>query len=99
MKLQVLSILPRKPNNTFQVVIKMDQEQHQFTMAVETDKLCNQPLHIVQGDNQFHSLFQWNRELAQTIYELVNNVYCQENINFPVSLGDFNFVEEPAINY
>ncbi|MEA5536820.1 hypothetical protein [Crocosphaera sp. XPORK-15E] len=64
----------------------MGQTQHQFTMTVETDNLCNQPLQIIQGDDKFHSLFQWNRELAQKIYELVAQVYNQHPLNFPISL-------------
>lgn len=98
MNLQVLKILPTRQNNTFQIVVEMEQTQHQFTMTVETDHINNQPLQIIQGDDKFHSLFQWHRELAQKIYELVAQVYNQYAPNFPVSLGEFDSVQEPALN-
>jgi hypothetical protein len=98
MNLQVKKICPFLNKNTFQVMVEMGQTQHQFTMTVETDNLFNQPLQIIQGDDKFHSLFQWNRELAQRIYELVYQVYNQEELNFPISLGKFDEVQEPALN-
>jgi formyltetrahydrofolate synthetase len=94
MKLQVLKILPILNNNTFQVVIEIGTKQHQFTMTVETDNLCNQVLQIIQGDDKFRTFFQWHRELAEKIYELVATIYNQEPLDFPVSLGEFD-IEQP----
>jgi hypothetical protein len=95
MNLQVLKILPLQQNNTFQVVI-IGLTQHQFTMTVETDYINNQPLQIIQGDDHFHTFFQWHRELAEKVYELVYQVYNQEELDFPISLGEFYEVIEPA---
>ncbi len=89
MNLQVLKI-SRKQNNNFQVVVEMGQTQHQFIMTVETDRINNQPLQIIQGDDKFHSLFLWHRELAQKIYELVHQVYHQEHLDFPIILDEFD---------
>ncbi len=79
MNLQVLKILPNPQNNTFQVMVQIEEVQKQFTMTVETDNLSNHPFQIIQGDGKFHALFQWDRELAQKIYELVAQIYNQKH--------------------
>jgi hypothetical protein len=88
--LRVLNILPNPQNNTCQVMVEIERVQHQFTMTVETDHLGNQPIQIIQGDDKFHALFQWHRELAQKVYELVAQVYNQKHLDFPMILGNFD---------
>lgn len=89
MKLRLLNILPNPHNNTCQVIVEAERVKYQFTMTVETDYINNQPLQIIQGDDKFHSLFQWQRELAQKVYELVAQVYNQKTLDFPIILGEF----------
>lgn len=86
-------------NNTFQVIVDINQIQHNFNLNIETDLLNNQPLQIIQGDEKFQELFQWNRELGQKIYEMVSQVYKQENLDLPINLDDLELSAEPALNY
>ncbi len=97
MNLQVLKILPIKHSDTFQVLITGLTPQ-KFTMTVETDYINNQPLQIIQGDDHFHTFFECHRELAQKVYELVYKVHNQEELNFPINLGDFDEILSPATN-
>lgn len=90
MNLRVLKILPNSQNNTYQVIVEIERVQHQFMMTVETERLDNQLIQIIQGDDKFHALFQWHRELAQKVYELVAQVYNQEHLDFPIILGKFD---------
>ncbi len=89
MNLQVLKISPIKQDNFFQVIVKLGEKKAKFTMEVETEELFNQSLNTIKGDANFHYLFEYNRDLAQKIYNLVAQVYQQESINFPVNLGEF----------
>lgn len=98
MNLQVLKISPIKQDNFFQIIIKVGEKIAKFTMEVETEELFNQTLNIIKGDANFHSLFEYNRDLAQKIYNLVAQVYQQESINFPVNLGEFIQEKEPVIS-
>ena len=95
MNLQVLNISPIKHSHTFQVVI-IGLTQQKFTMTVETDYINNQPLQIIQGDDHFHTFFQWHRELAEKVYALVHQVSNQQKLDFPISLGEFSELIEPA---
>lgn len=99
MNVRVLKILFNSENNTFQVIVEINQIQHNFNLNIETDLLNNQPLQIIQGDEKFHELFQWNRELGQKIYEMVSQVYKQENLDLPINLEDLELSAEPALNY
>lgn len=54
MNLQILKISPILNHKIFEVMVKIDQAKHQFTMTVETEKLGNQSLQIIQGDDRFH---------------------------------------------
>ena len=97
MNLQVLEIRPSSHNKSCQVRVKINQVEHQLTMRVETELLNHQPLQIIQGDENFHRLFQRHRELAQKIYALVSKIDNQENFDFPVNLNDFDLKQEPIL--
>jgi len=99
MNVRVLKIVSNPENNTFQVIVEINQIQHNFNLNIETDLLNNQPLQIIQGDEKFQELFQWNRELGQKIYEMVSQVYKQENLDLPINLEDLELSAEPALNY
>lgn len=99
MNVRVLKIVFNPENNTFQVIVDINQIQHNFNLNIETDLLNNQPLQIIQGDEKFQELFQWNRELGQKIYEMVSQVYKQENLDLPINLDDLELSAEPALNY
>ncbi len=98
MNLQVLKISPIKQDNFFQVIVKLGEKMAKLTMEVETEELFNQTLNTIKGDANFHSLFEYNRDLAQKVYNLVAQVYQQESINFPVNLGEFIQEKEPVIS-
>jgi hypothetical protein len=99
MNVIVLKIVFNPENNNFQVIVEINQIQHNFNLNIETDLLNNQPLQIIQGDEKFQELFQWNRELGQKIYEMVSQVYKQENLDLPINLEDLELSPEPALNY
>jgi hypothetical protein len=99
MNVRVLKIVFNPENSDFQVIVEINQIQHNFNLNIETDLLNNQPLQIIQGDEKFQELFQWNRELGQKIYEMVSQVYKQENLDLPINLEDLELSAEPALNY
>jgi hypothetical protein len=99
MNVRVLKIMFNLENTNFQVIVEINQIQHNFNLNIETDLLNNQPLQIIQGDEKFQELFRWNRELGQKIYEMVAQVYKQENLDLPINLDDLELSAEPALNY
>jgi hypothetical protein len=93
MNIKVLSIEPANELGTFNMIVLLDQEQHQFTMTAETAKASGQTLPLIKGDRHFCKTFRWNQEASVKLYQLLSQFNQGYSIQFPINIGDFEFIE------
>jgi hypothetical protein len=89
MNVKVLSINPAKEIRTFDVVVLIGVEQHQFTMTVETDIIAHQEIQVTNGDEHFLKTFKFNQRVALGISKLVSKVYNGQAVELPADIGEF----------
>jgi hypothetical protein len=89
MKVEVLSITTTD-NKVFNVLVRLDTDEYQFMITVEIDRILNQDLQVIQGDEDFLNLFQFNRKVTEHLYKLVSKIYTSQIIRFPVVIEDLD---------
>ncbi|MEG4342191.1 hypothetical protein QUB70_02715 [Microcoleus sp. A003_D6] len=93
MNIKVLSIEPASELGTFNTIVLLDREQHQFTMTAETAKVSGQTIPLIKGDRHFCKIFRWNPVASVKLYKLVSQFKRGESLEFPINLGDFELRE------
>ncbi|OCQ91106.1 hypothetical protein BCD67_22050 [Oscillatoriales cyanobacterium USR001] len=93
MNIKVLSIEPANELGTFNMIVLLDREQHHFTMTAETATASGQTLPLIKGDRHFCKTFRWNQEANVKLYKLLSQFNQGDSIEFPISIGDFEFIE------
>ena len=89
MKTQVISIEPAVTNLSFNVIVSIGNDRHQFTLRVETNTVANQKIQGIRGDEHFLSVFRFNQNLGVEIYKLVSKAYEGQTLALPAEIGDF----------
>ncbi|MEG4456787.1 hypothetical protein [Microcoleus sp. N9_A1] len=93
MNITVLSIEPASELGTFNTIVLLDREQHQFTMTAETAQASGQAIPLIKGDVHFCQTFKWNQEASVKLYKLLSQFNRGDCLEFPINLGDFEFLE------
>lgn len=93
MNIKVLSIEPANELGTFNMIVLLEGEEHQFTMTAETAKASGQTLPLIKGDRHFCKTFRWNQEASVKLYKLLSQFNQGYSIQFPINMGDFEFIE------
>jgi len=93
MNIKVLSIEPARELGTFNMIVLLDREQHQFTMTIEIAQASGQTFPLIKGDRHFCKTFRWNQEASVKLYKLLSQFNQGEFIEFPINIGDFEFIE------
>ena len=93
MNITVLSIEPASELGTFNMIVLLDREQHQFTMTAEIAKVSGQTIPLIKGDRHFCKTFRWNQEASVKLYKLLSQFNRGDCLEFPIYLGDFEFIE------
>ncbi|MEZ2300530.1 MAG: hypothetical protein ACBR13_02090 [Microcoleus sp.] len=91
MNITVLSIEPASESGTFNMIVLLDRERHQFTMTAET--ALGQAIPLIKGDVHFCKTFKWNQEASVKLYKLLSQFNRGDCLEFPINLGDFEFLE------
>ncbi|MEZ2232822.1 hypothetical protein [Microcoleus sp.] len=93
MNITVLSIEPASELGTFNTIVLLDREQHQFTMTAETAEASGQTIPLIKGDSHFCKTFRWNQEASVKLYKLVSQFNRGDSLEFPINLGDCEFIK------
>lgn len=93
MNITVLSIEPASELGTFNMIVLLDREQYEFTMTAETAKVSGQTIPLIKGDSHFCKTFRWNQEASVKLYKLLSQFNRGDCLEFPINLGDFEFIE------
>ena len=93
MNIKVLSIEPARELGTFKTIVLLDREQHQFTMTAKTATASGQTIPLIKGDSHFCKTFRWNQEASVKLYKLLSQFNRGDSLEFPINLGDFEFIE------
>ena len=98
MNIKVLSIEPARELGTFKTIVLLDREQHQFTMTAETVAASGQTIPLIKGDSHFCKTFRWNQEASIKLYKLLSQFNRGDSLEFPINLGDFEFIERERLS-
>ena len=93
MNITVLSIEPASELGTFNMIVLLDRDRHQFTMTAEIAKVSGQTIPLIKGDRHFCKTFRWNPEASVKLYKLMSQLNRGDFLEFPINLGDFEFIE------
>jgi hypothetical protein len=93
MNITVLSIEPAIELGTFNTIVLLDRDRHQFTITTETATASGQTIPLIKGDSHFCKTFRWNQEASVKLYKLFSQFDRGDSLEFPINLGDFEFIE------
>jgi len=93
MNITVLSIEPSSELGTFNMIVLLDRDRHQFTMTAETAQVSGQTIPLIKGERHFCKTFRWNPEASVKLYKLTSQFNQGDFLEFPINLGDFEFIE------
>lgn len=85
--------IPHREIGTFEVQVLIGTELHQFTMAVDLDRVGGRKIQIVNADAHFEETFKFNLKFNMDISQLVLQIYNHQPVELPVTLGEFEFQE------
>ena len=89
MNLEVLAIEPTLEIGTFNLLVLVGEEQHKFTMKVESFTVANQEIQVTSGDDHFSQFFRFNQIVASNVSKLVSKVYNNQAVELPENIGEF----------
>ena len=99
MNIKVLSIEPASELGTFNMIVLLDRDRHQFTMTAETATASGQTIPLIKGDSHFCKTFRWNQEASVKLYKLVSQFNQGDSLEFPINLGNFEFIEIERLSF
>jgi hypothetical protein len=96
MNVQLLKILPTEVTTIFNIVVLIGADEYKFTMTIELAPLGTQVMQVINGDDEFEKLFIFSPNITSKIAQLVSKFYCQEVVELPAFVGDFERVDFEA---
>jgi len=89
MNVDILSIKPDSETGKFNVILFIGQEQHNFTVTIETVTVADRDLDVINGDLSFSNLFKFSQDLECKVCKLVEQVHKKDSVELPVFIGEF----------
>lgn len=97
MNAQLLEIKSTEVSTLFEILVLIGQEKHSFTIKIEEVPVDNKVLQVINGDENFETMFLFSPDVSAKIAKLVSKFYCQETVDLPAPVGDFRPMKHPKI--
>ena len=86
MNVRVFSIEPSRDANSYDAIVNIGEERHEFKLAVKTVLVADRAIQVTNGDEHFLATFRGNPAAALEISNLVSKVHNNEAIELPADV-------------